>query len=233
MKYSLNPHIFVFGKTIKKPKISISFLSYLLRGKQNILIDTVPDKAADAYIQDIESVLPVSQIDALILNHSEEDHSGALQAVLDRHPQLPIYCTPATKERLQPTYPEADFRVVQHGESLTLGDYTFQFIHTPGLHWPDNMVTWLASEKILFSNDLFGQYLAEESPVDAGYSKEAILKGTEPYFERVFAPASESDKAIIADIAAMPIQTAATGHGLILQSQWPAVRDFYVSHVIK
>lgn len=50
MKYSLNPHIFVFGKTIKKPKISISFLSYLLRGKQNILIDTVPDKAADAYI---------------------------------------------------------------------------------------------------------------------------------------------------------------------------------------
>lgn len=77
MKYSLNPHIFVFGKTIKKPKISISFLSYLLRGKQNILIDTVPDKAADAYIQDIESVLPVSQIDALILNHSEEDHSEA------------------------------------------------------------------------------------------------------------------------------------------------------------
>lgn len=233
MKYSLNPHIFVFGKTIKKPKISISFLSYLLRGKQNILIDTVPDKAADAYIQDIESVLPVSQIDALILNHSEEDHSGALQAVLDRHPQLPIYCAPATKERLQPTYPEADFRVVQHGESLTLGDYTFQFIHTPGLHWPDNMVTWLASEKILFSNDLFGQYLAEEPPVDAGYSKEAILKGTEPYFERVFAPAPESDKAIIADIAAMPIQTAATGHGLILQSQWPAVRNFYVSHVIK
>lgn len=77
MKYSLNPHIFVFGKTINKPKISISFLSYLLRGKQNILIDTVPDRAAEAYIQDIESVLPVSQIDALILNHSEEDHSGA------------------------------------------------------------------------------------------------------------------------------------------------------------
>ena len=76
MKYSLNPHIFVFGKTINKPKISISFLSYLLRGKQNILIDTVPDRAAEAYIQDIESVLPVSQIDALILNHSEEDHSG-------------------------------------------------------------------------------------------------------------------------------------------------------------
>lgn len=89
MKYSLNPHIFVFGKTIKKPKISISFLSYLLRGKQNILIDTVPDKAADAYIQDIESVLPVSQIDALILNHSEEDHSGALQAVLDRTVRRP------------------------------------------------------------------------------------------------------------------------------------------------
>lgn len=78
MKYSQNPHIFVFGKTINKPKISISFLSYLLRGEQNILIDTVPDKAAEAYIQDIESVLPVNQIDALILNHSEEDHSGAL-----------------------------------------------------------------------------------------------------------------------------------------------------------
>lgn len=152
---------------------------------------------------------------------------------MDRHPNLPVYCTPATKERLQEKYPSADFRVVQHGESLTLGDYTFQFIHTPGLHWPDNMVTWLASEGILFSNDLFGQYLAEETPVDEGYTKEAILKGAEPYFEKVFAPASTEDKAIIADIAAMPIQTVATGHGLILQNQWPAVREFYVSKVLK
>ena len=105
MKYSLNPHIFVFGKTIKKPKISISFLSYLLRGKQNILIDTVPDKAADAYIQDIESVLPVSQIDALILNHSEEDHSGALQAVLDRH--RPAWRKPDVRRLYLPVHPYA------------------------------------------------------------------------------------------------------------------------------
>ena len=54
-----------------------------------------------------------------------------------------------------------------------------------------------------------------------------------PYFEKVFAPASTEDKAIIADIAAMPIQTVATGHGLILQNQWPAVREFYVSKVLK
>lgn len=231
MKYQLNPHIFVFGKTINKPKISISFLSYLLLGDKNVLIDTVPDKAAEVYIKDIESVLPVSKIDALILNHSEEDHSGALQAVLDNNMEIPIYCTAATKERLQPRYPDADFRAVADGSSLTLGDYTFTFIHTPGLHWPDNMVTWLEAEKILFSNDLFGQYLADEPPVDAGWSKEDVMKGVEPYFERVFSAAPAEDKAVITDITDLPIQTVATGHGLILQSQWPAVREYYKKKV--
>ena len=115
MKYSLNPHIFVFGKTINKPKISISFLSYLLRGKQNILIDTVPDRAAEAYIQDIESVLPVSQIDALILNHSEEDHSGALQAVLDRHPNLPY-----TARRLRKNASRKNIRQLISASSSTV-----------------------------------------------------------------------------------------------------------------
>ena len=233
MKYQLNSHIHVFGKAIRTPKISITFLSYLLLGKQNILIDTVPYKAAEAYMKELESVLPLDKIDGIILNHSEEDHSGALGAVLEKTGTIPIYCTAASRERIGDRYPDADFRSVADGNSLTLGDYTFRFIHTPGLHWPDNMVTWLESEKILFSNDLFGQYLAEDPPMEGALSDEEILAGSRPYFEKVFWSSTPEERSVILHITDLPIHTLAPGHGLVLQDRWPALRDYYREEAVR
>lgn len=233
MKYQLNPHIYIFGKAIRTPKISITFLSYLLLGKQNILIDTVPYKAAEAYMKDLESVLPLTKLDGIILNHSEEDHSGALGAVLEKAGDVPIYCTEAAKDRIGDRYPGADFRPVADGSSLTLGDYTFRFIHTPGLHWPDNMVTWLESEGMLFSNDLFGQYLAEDPPVEGSLSDEDILAGSRSYFEKVFRSSTHEERSVILDITDLPIRTLAPGHGLVLQKRWPALRDYYREEAVK
>ena len=121
MKYQLNPHIYIFGKAIRTPKISITFLSYLLLGKQNILIDTVPYKAAEAYMKDLESVLPLTKLDGIILNHSEEDHSGALGAVLEKAGDVPIYCTEAAKDRIGDRYPGADFRPVAEAAASPWG----------------------------------------------------------------------------------------------------------------
>lgn len=233
MKYQLNSHIHVFGKAIRTPKISITFLSYLLLGKQNILIDTVPYKAAEAYMKELESVLPLDKIDGILLNHSEEDHSGALGDVLEKTGTIPIYCTEASRDRIGARYPGADFRPVADGSSLTLGDYTFRFIHTPGLHWPDNMVTWLESEHMLFSNDLFGQYLAEDPPVEGGLSDEEILAGSRPYFEKFFRSSTPEERSVILPITDLSIHTLAPGHGLVLQGRWPALRDYYREEAVR
>ena len=157
----------------------------------------------------------------------------AMKAVLEKTGNIPIYCTAASRDRIGERYPGADFRPVADGSSLTLGDYTFRFIHTPGLHWPDNMVTWLESDKILFSNDLFGQYLAEDPPVEGGLSDEEILAGSRPYFEKVFRSSTPEKRSVILDITDLPIHTLAPGHGLVLQDRWPALRDYYREEAVK
>ena len=113
---------------------------------------------------ELKQFVPLSQLDAIILNHSEEDHSGALGLLLSDRADIPIYCTAACKHRLVSRYPNANFIEVANLSTLKIGTFEFRFTHTPGLHWDDNMVTYFENEQILFSNDLFGQYLGCAPP---------------------------------------------------------------------
>lgn len=227
MHYKLSEHCTVIGKVIKKPERSFSFLAYLLKGAKNVLIDTVPERSGDRFIEELTEQLPITSIDALILNHSENDHSGALGMLLSQKPDLPVYCTPACKIRLTAEYPQANFIPVQHGSSLKLGDYSFHFIHTPGLHWDDNMVTFLEEDSIIFSNDLFGQYLGDEPPVDKNFAEEEILNGTASYFEKVFQVSLPEERRILAAILKLPIKCIAPGHGVVLEKYPETVLSFY------
>ncbi|MGR5607294.1 FprA family A-type flavoprotein [Enterocloster clostridioformis] len=227
MYYDLSKHCSVIGKVIKKPDRSFSFLAYLLKGKNNVLIDTVPERSSELFMKELTDQLPLSSLNALILNHSENDHSGALGLLLAQKPELPIYCTPACKVRLSGDYPKANFIPVEHGSFIKLGEYTFRFIHTPGLHWEDNMVTFLEEDETLFSNDLFGQYLGAEPPVDRGFTKEEILSGVTSYFEKVFQAASAEERGILASILELPTKCIAPGHGVILEKHFETVLSFY------
>ena len=163
------------GKVINKPNIQISFLSYLLQGTKNVLIDTVPQKASENWLHELSEALAGKPIDAIILNHSEEDHSGALSLVLEHNSEIPVYCTAACRARLQPTHPNVNFVCVDHGSSVRIGDFAFRFLHTPGLHWDDNMVTFFENDGTLFSNDLFGQYLGCEELKDNDLSADELI----------------------------------------------------------
>lgn len=217
----------VLGKVIQKPQIQISFLSYLLQGTKNVLIDTVPQKAAETWMRELSEALDGKPIDALILNHSEEDHSGALELVLKQFPGIPIYCTPACKERMKSLYPNACFVCVEHGSSLAVGHFSFRFLHTPGLHWDDNMVTLFENERTLFSNDLFGQYIGNETLVDKTLSAEELIAGAERYFEKVFGAASHEEKRVLAEILKEDIACVASGHGVVLEKHLPVIFAFY------
>ena len=216
-----------FGKVISKPNIQISFLSYLLQGKKNVLIDTVPEKTAELWSKELLQLVPGMEIDALILNHSEEDHSGALAHLLEQFPELPIFCTPACKERLKDIYPYANFICVENGISIEIGDFSFRFIHTPGLHWNDNMVTFFENEQILFSNDLFGQYIANEALTDDAISAEDMAADTISYFEKVFASASAEQKRVIAKIKELNFRRIAPGHGVVIDENLQKILALY------
>lgn len=217
MKYFISNQCRVIAKTIIKPDKEFSFLTYLITGSKNILIDTLPERFATMLLEETASALNGEQLNAIIMNHSEEDHSGALPAVLEAYPHTPIYCSENCRKRLLEIQPEADYHVVKTGDNIQIAEQHFTFVETPGLHWDDNMVTYWENEKTLFSNDLFGQYAAAEPPIDRDYPLDCLMEATENYFTNVFSSASLQDKSVINDVEKLPIQIIAPGHGIILK----------------
>ncbi|KXL53721.1 MULTISPECIES: FprA family A-type flavoprotein [Anaerotignum] len=227
MHYSISEMCTVLGKVIQKPDRSFSFLAYLLRGEKNVLIDTVPEKAGEVFMAELKQLVPLSQLDAIILNHSEEDHSGALGLLLSDRADIPIYCTAACKHRLVSRYPNANFIEVANLSTLKIGTFEFRFTHTPGLHWDDNMVTYFENEQILFSNDLFGQYLGCEPPLDKDYTNDSVLQGAKTYFDKVFAQATPNEKRAVLGLADLNLKCIAPGHGVILTGKLDEVFALY------
>lgn len=151
----------LFDSLISLPD-GTSYNSYLIKGSEKTaLIDTV-DPVMSAFLFDSLNELRVENIDYIIANHAEQDHSGTLPQVLKKYPAAKILCTPKCKEFLIEllVLPEDRFTTVNDRETVSLGDRTLEFIYAPWVHWPETMLTYLKEEKILFSCDLFGSHLA-------------------------------------------------------------------------
>lgn len=227
MAIKVTETVWAAGKVIQRPNIQLSFNSYLLKGKKNVLIDTVSARVAVAWWEEVTAIVTHHQLDAVILNHSEEDHSGALQLVLSWCPDIPIYCTAACRERLKEEYPYANFICTEDGSEVQIGDFKFNFIHTPGLHWEDNMVTYFENERILFSNDLFGQYVGEESLSDEAIAQEAVIAGLDTYYEKNLSVSTAQQRKVLAEIKKLGFEKIAPGHGVILSRTLPEVLANY------
>jgi flavorubredoxin len=137
-----------------------SYNAYLVQGSERtVLLDTVDPPMTDVLMFQLESV---PHIDYVVAHHAEQDHSGAIPKVLEKYEDARVIATPKGKGMLVDllSIPEERFVTVEDGETLSLGDRTLEFIHTPWVHWPETMVTYLREEQILFSCDFFGSHLA-------------------------------------------------------------------------
>jgi len=139
-----------------------SYNSYLVRGSEKTaLIETVDTARPDILLANLER-LGVENIDYLITNHAEQDHSGSIPRILEKYPQAKVVCSTKCKGMIIDLLmvPEDRIITVEDKETLSLGDRTFEFVYTPWVHWPETMVTYLKEDKILFSCDFFGSHLA-------------------------------------------------------------------------
>jgi flavorubredoxin len=137
-----------------------SYNAYLIRGSQKTaLLDTVDPSKTDILLDNLKGF---PSIDYVIAHHAEQDHSGSIPAVLAKYPQAKVLCTLKAKGMLMDHLDIAEdkFVTVGDGETVTLGDLTLKFIHTPWVHWPETMSTHLGENNILFSCDFFGSHLA-------------------------------------------------------------------------
>jgi len=172
-----------------------SYNCYLVFGRKTALIDNVYPghsaqmwaRIADAFTKEKKS----EQIDIVVQNHVEKDHSGALVEIHTKYPKAPIYCTEVAEKGLLRHFPAlygAEFHHVKTGETLDLGGKTLAFVQAPLLHWPDSMFTLYAEQGILFPNDAFGQHLCCAQRLDTDIPKHVLLDATQKFYANLIVP---------------------------------------------
>ena len=137
-----------------------SYNSYLIRDEKTVLIDTVWTPFAEEYVKKLKEEIDLNEIDYIIAQHSEIDHSGALPLLMKEIPNTPIYCTANGTKIIKGTFHEDwNFVEVKTGDTLNIGESTLTFVEARMLHWPDSMMTYMSGDNMLFSNDAFGQHI--------------------------------------------------------------------------
>ncbi|XBS69298.1 anaerobic nitric oxide reductase flavorubredoxin [Acerihabitans sp. KWT182] len=197
-----------------------SYNSYLIREGKNVLIDTVDYKFAQEFVKNLEGEISLNAIDYIVINHAEEDHAGALSALMARIPDTPIYCTLNAIDSINGHHhhPEWNFHVVKTGDRLDIGNgKQLIFVETPMLHWPDSMMTYLSGDAVMFSNDAFGQHYCDEHLFNDEVDQNELFEQCLRYFANILTPFSRLVTAKINEILAfsLPLSMIATSHGVV------------------
>ena len=195
-----------------------SYNSYLIRDKKNVLLDTVWGPYDEEFVTRLKEEIDLKEIDAIIMQHNETDHSGALPALMREIPDCPIYCTKKGEAILRGHYHQDwNYVNVKTGDTMELGDTTLTFIEAPMLHWPDTMFTYMSGENILFSNDGFGQHFATESLYNDLQDQSALYYEAEKYFANILGPYCNMVKTKVNQILGMnlKIDMICPSHGAI------------------
>jgi len=190
-----------------------SYNAYLIEGSEKTaLLDTVDPTKTEILLQQLSGV---QKIDYIVSHHAEQDHSGAIPQVLERYPEAKVVVTPKAVGMLidHLHLPENVFITVQDGETLSLGDKTLKFYHTPWVHWPETMVTYLEEDQILFSCDFYGSHIAAADlyVTDEGRVYEAAKR----YYAEIMMPFRTIIEKNINKLKGLEIRMIAPSHGQI------------------
>ena len=199
-----------------------TYNAYLVRGEKTALIDGAYAGFEGEVLGRVGSVCDPGEIDFLVVNHIEMDHSGTLPAFVRRMPDIPIYCTERARAGLARHYDTAgwNIRVVKTGDTLDLGGKTLTFLEAPMLHWPDSMFTYLAEDAILFPNDAFGQHVASAARFDDQLGRDAAMAHAKKFFANLIVPLAPKVLKKLDEVGSLgiDIKMIAPSHGVIWRS---------------
>lgn len=195
-----------------------SYNSYLVRDEKTVLIDTVWQPYDKEFVKRLKEEIDLKEIDYIIANHSEVDHSGALAELLREIPNTPVYCTENGAKILKGHYHENwNFVTVKTGDTLDIGESKLVFVEAPMLHWPDSMFTYMTGENILFSNDAFGQHYATENLYNDKVDNAELYAEALKYYANILTPFSPLVIRKIKEVLEfnLPVDMVCPSHGII------------------
>ena len=197
---------------VMETKYGTTYNSYFINSEKKVLIDVAKETFFDVYLKKLKSVTNPEEIEYIILNHTEPDHSGSLQKLLKLAPSATVVGSGNAIRYLEDIVNEP-FKslVVKEGDTLDLGNRTLKFFSVPNLHWPDSIYTYLVEEKVLFTCDSFGAHYCD--PEMFSVLTEEYLDSFKYYFDVILKPFSKFMTKAIDKIKPLEIDFICTGHG--------------------
>ena len=204
----------LFDELIPLPE-GTSYNAYLIKGqKKTALIDTVDPTKEDDLLDNLDD-LGIEHLDYIVVNHAEQDHSGAIPLMLELYSEAKIVTNQKCKKILMEHLLIKEDRIItiNDNDTLSLGEKTLKFIFAPWVHWPETMLTYLEEDKILFSCDLFGAHLAESNLWVDDESK--VYFAAKRYYAEIMMPFRNNIKKYLEKLKDLEIKTIAPSHGQI------------------
>lgn len=203
-----------------------TYNAYLMTGEKNILIDTVKRPFLEQLLARIRSVIDPKDIDLIVSNHTEMDHSSSLLE-MQKLTGAKVLASRKGKEGLALHYPELNVEAVEDGAEIRCGGKTLRFIDTPMLHWPDSMFTYVPEDKLLFSMDAFGQHYATNARFDDQVDEGILFQEAAKYYANIILPFGARVVKTLEKASQLDIQILATSHGVIWRKNLPRILKAY------
>ncbi len=193
-----------------------TYNAYLVIDEKNVLIDSVKAPFADEMIANIKEVIDPAKIDMVISNHVEPDHSGAIGEVLKYAKGAKVYTSPNGEKGLRAYYGDGwELATVKTGDTICSGKYNFVAHLLPMIHWPDSMCVYNPENKILFSNDAFGQHYASAKRFADEFCLPFALDLAQDYYANIVMPFGTQVKNALDGLSSLDIDVIAPSHGLV------------------
>jgi len=196
-----------------------TYNAYLIMDEKITLIDTVKSSMKAELIARIREIVDPAEIDYIVVNHVEMDHSGALPDMVELIKPEKIICSTMGQKALVQHFHRADwpYEIAEPGKDISLGAKTLSFLETRMLHWPDSMFTYVKEDKLLFSSDAFGMHLASSERFDDQVDPAILREELTKYYANILTLYSPLVKKLIAKVQeiGLEINMIAPDHGVI------------------
>ncbi|MGV1062810.1 FAD-dependent oxidoreductase [Clostridium perfringens] len=227
---SLDPELRVFDIIMYTP-YGTTYNSYVVKGSEKIAVfETVKEKCFDDYLSKLNSLgVDPKSIDYIVVDHTEPDHAGSVEKLLELSPKAKVIGSMQAIEFLKDIVnKDFEYIVVGDNDTISLGNKTLQFISAPFLHWPDSMYTYIPEDKALITCDSFGShYSCEEVFNDLVPSEEEYLDALRYYYDCIFGPYKPYVLKAIDKIKDLDIELVCPGHGpIIRQDPWKIINTY-------
>lgn len=194
-----------------------TYNSYLIMDEKITIVDGAKITLSGEMIERVNSVTDLSKVSYLVVNHVEMDHSGNIPVLMKLAPQIKIITDNAGKMALEEHYDTTgwEYIIVKGGDEVSIGKRTLMFVPTPMLHWPDSMVTYVKEDKLLLSNDAFGQHMCTAEIMVKDLPLDMVMREAKRYYANILTPFGAQAQKAIESLSNLDISMIAPGHGCV------------------